>query len=127
MMMMIGSKRMIVRNFSSDTIFALATAQGKAGVGIIRISGPRTLPVREESLDVTKIVKALIELLPVSQWKPLCKSPRRLLQADFYGGNQLLDRGMAVYFKGKILSPSLELLPLLLPLVVILMQCYYLL
>ena len=35
-----------------DTIFALATAQGKAGVAVVRISGPQAVSVAEEFCDL---------------------------------------------------------------------------
>ena len=40
--------------FSNDTIAALATAPGRAGVGIIRISGP----------DTKKVAQAILHKLP---------------------------------------------------------------
>ena len=35
---------------SSDTIAAIATAPGQAGVGIVRISGPRALAIAKKML-----------------------------------------------------------------------------
>lgn len=38
-------KRFLSQRHVGDTIFALATAAGRAGVGIIRVSGPETAEV----------------------------------------------------------------------------------
>ena len=68
--------------FNTDTIAALATAPGRAGVGIIRISGPATKAVAQAILH--KLPKArYAEYLP------------------FYAANkQILDQGIALYFPG---------------------------
>jgi len=43
-----------------DTIAAIATAYGEGGIGIIRISGPETLPILEKLFTV--IVKMIQNL-----------------------------------------------------------------
>ena len=67
---------------NTETIAAQATAPGRGGVGIIRISGPLASKVAEQLLGkVPEIRKA--EYLP------------------FYDQNQLvIDQGIALYFKG---------------------------
>ena len=73
-------------NYSDgDTIAAIATAPGRAGVGIIRISGP----------DVHRISKEIIG-------KDL--TPRYAHYADFFaelnGRRQAIDSGLVLFFKG---------------------------
>ncbi len=46
-----------------DTIFALATAQGKAGVAVVRISGPRAFAVAEEFCDLPPAREARVRSL----------------------------------------------------------------
>lgn len=68
--------------FNTDTIAALATAPGRAGVGIIRISGPATQAVAQAILH--KLPKArYAEYLPF-----------------FDQQQQVLDQGIALYFPG---------------------------
>ncbi len=68
--------------FSTDTIAALATAPGRAGVGIIRISGPATKAV----------AKAILHKLP---------KPRYAEYLPFFDGQaKVLDQGIALLFPG---------------------------
>ena len=68
--------------FNTDTIAALATAPGRAGVGIIRISGPATKAVAQAILHKLPKVR-YAEYLP------------------FYAADkQILDQGIALYFPG---------------------------
>ncbi|MDX3773909.1 tRNA uridine-5-carboxymethylaminomethyl(34) synthesis GTPase MnmE [Chromatiaceae bacterium AAb-1] len=68
--------------FTTDTIAALATAPGRAGVGIIRISGP----------DAKHVAKALLHKIP---------KPRYAEYLPFFdAGQQILDQGIALYFPG---------------------------
>ncbi|KKO49414.1 tRNA modification GTPase TrmE [Arsukibacterium sp. MJ3] len=68
--------------FTTDTIAALATAPGRAGVGIIRISGP----------DTTAVAQALLHKLPNARYADYL---------PFFDGNgQVLDQGIALYFPG---------------------------
>ncbi|ROO23994.1 tRNA modification GTPase TrmE [Salinisphaera orenii MK-B5] len=63
-----------------DTIAALASGAGRAGVAVIRVSGPA----------VPAIARALLGRLP---------SPRRAVVAAFAGADgRALDRGVALYF-----------------------------
>lgn len=66
----------------SDTIAALATAPGRGGVGIIRVSGPEAKRVAKEILQ--KSVK-----------------PKKAMLGAFYDaeGNKI-DKGVALYFMG---------------------------
>ena len=68
--------------YSTDTIAAQATATGRAGVGIIRVSGPAA----------KTIAKALLGKVPAAR------------KADYLPfrdiDNQVLDQGIALYFPG---------------------------
>jgi len=65
-----------------DTIAAIATAPGRGGVGIVRVSGKHALSIAEQVLD--KVPK-----------------PRYAHYAPFYGAEkQILDQGIALYFPG---------------------------
>jgi len=64
----------------NDTIAAIATAPGRAGIGIVRISGP-ALP---------KLIAGLLERPP---------PPRHAVLADFLdAGGAVMDCGIALYF-----------------------------
>jgi len=66
--------------FYNDTIAAIATATGRGGVGIIRISGPKTKAIAETLLRM-----------------PL--QPRHAHYCDFYStDNQIIDQGLAIFF-----------------------------
>lgn len=68
--------------FITDTIAALATAPGRAGVGIIRISGP----------DTKAVAEAILHKLP---------KPRYADYLPFYAATQqVLDQGIALFFPG---------------------------
>jgi tRNA modification GTPase len=69
-------------DYYQDTIAALATAAGRGGVGIVRVSGP-------EALD---IAKALVNFEPKNRYAHYC---------DFFDAEGLrLDQGICLYFKG---------------------------
>ncbi len=67
---------------SADSIFALATAPGKSGVAVIRISGPLAL-------------RALNQLTGKESF-----APREAKFARFSGPEGLIDKGLALYFPG---------------------------
>jgi tRNA modification GTPase len=69
------------RVYVDDTIVAPATAQGRGGIGVVRVSGPLC----------AAIAKAIAGVLP----------PERLATyRPFYDSNQnLIDKGLVVYFK----------------------------
>ncbi len=67
---------------STDTIAAQATAPGRGGVGIIRVSGPKA----------SEIAVAVLGSTP---------KPRYAQYGSFYAdNNQVLDEGIALYFPG---------------------------
>ena len=67
---------------SSSTIAALATAPGRGGVGIIRLSGPESLSIAETILQQTP-------------------KPRFAHYLPFYGDqDHILDSGIALFFPG---------------------------
>ncbi|WP_337881476.1 tRNA uridine-5-carboxymethylaminomethyl(34) synthesis GTPase MnmE [Rheinheimera sp.] len=68
--------------YSTDTIAAQATATGRAGVGIIRVSGPA----------VTAVAQALLGKVPKARYAEY------LPFLDHQG--QVLDQGIALYFPG---------------------------
>jgi len=63
-----------------DTIAAIATAAGRSGIGVVRVSGPRVEP----------IIKSMVG-------KPL--APRQAVLADFLDARgEVLDQGLALFF-----------------------------
>ena len=64
-----------------DTIFAPATARGRAGIAVIRVSGPQTFPA----------VQALAGRLP---------APRRAHLTPLTGADGLIDQGLVLCFPG---------------------------
>lgn len=69
-------------NLSKDTIAAIATAQGRGGVGIVRVSGAAARQIADEILR-----------------KPLI--PRYAHHGAFHGeGGAILDEGLAILFHG---------------------------
>ena len=68
-------------DYYQDTIAALATAAGRGGVGIVRISGPQALSIAE----------SILKFSPKSRFAHYC---------DFHDtDSQRLDQGIALYFK----------------------------
>ncbi len=64
----------------NDTICAIATSPGRSGVGIVRVSGPRSLAIAESILG----------------FKP---QPRHAHFGKFHSGNaEILDLGIALFF-----------------------------
>jgi tRNA modification GTPase len=64
----------------TDTIAAIATATGRGGVGIIRVSGKHVLSIAQS------IVKTSLK-------------PRQANYCDFYSAdNQIIDQGLAIFF-----------------------------
>lgn len=65
---------------NTDTICAIATAPGRGGVGIIRLSGPKAFSISQ------KILKKNL-------------SPRTAIYGNFYSKkNEILDQGISLYF-----------------------------
>ena len=69
--------------YIKDTIAARATATGRAGIGIVRVSGPR----------VKEISRQILGEIP---------EPRLATYSDFSDGEEVIDQGIALYF----ISPS---------------------
>ena len=66
-----------------DTIAAIATAPGKGGVGILRVSG------------------AAAEHIAMNVLSGACPQPRRAVYRSFLGpDNQVIDQGLALWFPG---------------------------
>ena len=66
----------------TDTIAAVATPPGRGGVGIVRVSGPLALTIAEK---ITK--KSSLK-------------PRTAYYTSFWGECEVIDEGLALYFKG---------------------------
>lgn len=67
---------------TTDTIAAIATATGRGGVGIIRLSGPKALSIAESMLSIRL-------------------QPRHAHYCPFHGEDgKVLDEGIALYFPG---------------------------
>lgn len=65
-----------------DTIVAIATAPGRGGVAIIRLSGSNAYPI---GLQISKIKRL---------------SPRKMIYTSFYSlEDEILDQGLIVYFQ----------------------------
>lgn len=65
---------------NADVIAAIATAQGRGGIGVVRVSGP----------DLKSFAQAILGRIPV---------PRHALLANFIDGTgDTLDQGIALYF-----------------------------
>ncbi|MDO5686804.1 MAG: tRNA uridine-5-carboxymethylaminomethyl(34) synthesis GTPase MnmE [Neisseria sp.] len=66
----------------NDTIAAIATAPGSGGVGIVRLSGSRLLPMAQALLPATQNI-----------------TPRRALYGDFCTADgETIDQGLLLYF-----------------------------
>lgn len=74
--------------FIDDTIAAIATAPGEGGIGIIRISGERSLPVAE-SIFKSKFGKLIADY-----------SPRTLVYGHICDGEKAIDEVLVAYMKG---------------------------
>lgn len=73
-------ERAQVRQTNADPIAAIATAQGRGGIGVIRISG----------MDITSLAYGVLAKLP---------TPRQASYSQFLDANgEVLDQGIAVYF-----------------------------
>lgn len=65
---------------STDTIAAIATANGAGGIGVVRVSGPRSQQIAIEILGH-------------------CPAPRHAAYLDFKQANgELIDRGIAIFY-----------------------------
>lgn len=73
---------MTQQNLSRDTIAAVATAPGRGGIGVIRLSGPAALEIARGICGETKL------------------KPRHAHYRNFHHGEQLVDQGIALFFPG---------------------------
>lgn len=71
----------MINKSTTDTIFAIATAPGRAGVAVIRVSGPRSFPILEA---ITR--------------KPL-PAPRQMVVRRLFSDDVLLDEALVVRFE----------------------------
>lgn len=78
------------------TIYALSTPPGKAGVAVIRVSGPEVLQVRRDFV-------VLHAKSSKGKTKELLPEPWKMYRCDVVHpqSQELLDSGLAVFFKGK--------------------------
>jgi len=68
---------------NQDTIFALSTAPGRAGVAVVRVSGSESV----------RVIEALT--------RKAAPSPRNATMKGFFDGSgKLIDRGLAIFFQG---------------------------
>ncbi|WP_417330303.1 tRNA uridine-5-carboxymethylaminomethyl(34) synthesis GTPase MnmE [Halomonas cupida] len=72
---------MTQRLYTQDSIAALATAPGRGGVGIIRVSGPACESIAREVLGH-------------------CPTPRLAHYGPFSGAQGVIDEGIALFFRG---------------------------
>lgn len=70
----------------SDTIAAIATAPGSAGVGIVRVSGPQALSIADQLFRGKR--------------RPSHVSGGRFLFGQLHAGEELLDEGLCLVFRG---------------------------
>ena len=75
------------------TIYALSTPQGRAGVAVIRVSGPEALDVWRRVIQPTGKRKALADYIPTPWKMERCRVVHPETQ-------EMLDDGLAVYFQG---------------------------
>ena len=75
------------------TIYALSTPQGKAGVAVIRVSGPEALDVWRRVIQPTGKRKVLADHIPTPWKMERCRVVHPETQ-------EMLDDGLAVYFRG---------------------------
>ncbi|MCO1334888.1 tRNA uridine-5-carboxymethylaminomethyl(34) synthesis GTPase MnmE [Microbulbifer sp. OS29] len=73
---------MTQQSLNRDTIAAVATAPGRGGIGVIRLSGANALPIAQQ----------------ICGEQPL--KPRYAHYRNFSHSEQLIDQGLAVYFPG---------------------------
>ncbi|SEA17940.1 tRNA uridine-5-carboxymethylaminomethyl(34) synthesis GTPase MnmE [Microbulbifer marinus] len=70
------------QSINRDTIAAVATAPGRGGIGVIRLSGPRALEIAHGICGAREL------------------KPRYAHYRNFTRGEQLIDQGIALFFPG---------------------------
>jgi tRNA modification GTPase len=80
------------------TIYALSTPPGKAGIAVVRISGPAALDVWHSMVSTRSKVNAAIgkHVKAPEPWR-MCR-----IEVLHPETKELLDSGLAVYFKGPL-------------------------
>jgi tRNA modification GTPase len=87
-MRILWSQRRFFTSSSCDTIFALASGQGKAGVSVIRVSG-------------SNAVDSLSKLVAQRPFEVALSNPRLLKRGQLLNEQgQIIDEAMFTYFKG---------------------------
>ena len=74
--------------YIDDTIAAVATAPGEAGIGIVRISGPK-------SLDIANMI-----FRPISLTTRISENPRKLIYGHIYDNDIKIDEVLLSFMKG---------------------------
>lgn len=74
--------------YIDDTITAVATAPGEAGIGIVRISGPK-------SLDIANMI-----FRPVSKNTKISENPRKLIYGHIVDNDMKVDEVLLSFMKG---------------------------
>ena len=77
----------------TDSIAAIATAPGRGGIAIIRISGPL-------ALHVASVISKKGTIDPESENSVYPFKPRYAYFSKFYDGDEAIDEGVILYFKG---------------------------
>lgn len=81
---------------NTDTIAAIATAAGRGGVGVIRISGPKCEHIAEHLLQAPPPKNVNILSTASAPLKPRYAHYRDFVSAE----GEVLDQGLALYFPG---------------------------
>ena len=90
------SIKVVPSPMEKKTIYALSTPPGRGGIGVIRVSGP-------EALDVySRIVRFRGEGNAKGKRKELAPEPWKMRRCSIVHpeSQEVLDEGMAVFFKG---------------------------
>lgn len=85
------------------TIYALSTPPGKAGVAVVRVSGPDALNVWH-SIVSTRPKRKSKEDVTGRTWTTSVPEPWRMYRCEVVHpqSREVLDSGLAVYFKGML-------------------------
>jgi tRNA modification GTPase len=88
------ASELVLSNAQRSTIYALSTPPGKAGIAVVRVSGPDALHVWQSMVT------------------PLIPEPYKMVRCRITHPHthQLLDDALAVFFKGNHHSPTFVLL-----------------
>ena len=94
------SSGLVLSDAQRKTIYALSTPPGKAGVAVVRVSGPDAWHVWHSMVSMTS--KGKIKEKPKMDGHKRNPEPWRMYRCDVVHPRtqELLDSGLAVYFKG---------------------------